>query len=61
MRTDSTLLLIIQFGQAAYQGEFLHISHGSHVLRIVEVCPHSAKAGKSRRHLVIDQSATAIP
>lgn len=57
MRIDSTLLLIIQFGQSTYQGEFLHISHGSHVLHIVVVCLHSAKAGKNLRHLMTEQSA----
>lgn len=58
MRINSTLLLIIQFGQYTYQGEFLHISHGSHVLHIAEVYLHSAKAGKSLRYLMIEQSAT---
>lgn len=46
MRTDFTLLLIIGFGQSAYQEESSHISHGSHVLHTAGVCLHSAKAEK---------------
>lgn len=61
MLTDSTSVLIIQFGQAAYQEEFLHISHDSHALHIAEVFLHSAKAEKSLRHLATKHSATVIP
>jgi len=60
-RSAGALLLIIQFGQSAYQGEFLHISHGFHVLHTVEVCLHSAKAGESLRSLMIEQPATVTP
>lgn len=52
--------MIIWFGQSAYPEEFLHISHGSHVLHIARVSLHSAKAEKCLRHLMIKQSATVV-